>query len=194
MAFKIAITGGPATGKSTVLAKFAAKGVPVFSADEEVRQLVQPGTELCARIRKAFGADYFLPSGALNRRALLKRIVSDPEAKRRLEGLLHPVVKEKLQAFLATHAGAKLVAAEIPLLYEVGWEGLFDLVLVVVVPEEVQRKRLLARIGDLELVEAFLGLQRPLLEKCRRADLVVWGDDPNLEAVLSSCRSNPSRQ
>ncbi len=193
MAFKIAITGGPATGKSTVLRKLAAKGVPTFSADEELRRLTQPGTSLCTQIKETFGSNYFLPGGKLNRKALLKLLISDPEAKERLEALLHPVVKERLLAFFAAHEKTLVLAAEIPLLYEVGWEGLFDLVLVVVVPEEVQRQRLLDRLGDRDLVEAFLRLQRPLLEKCRQADLVIWGDDPGLEKILSNFHLSPSR-
>jgi dephospho-CoA kinase len=178
MPFKIAVTGGPATGKSTVLKRLARKGLPTFSADEVVRELTRPGTTLCSRIKETFGEAYFLPGGELDRRALLRLIVSDSKSRELLEEIIHPVVKKRLLAFFEAHQEAPVVAAEIPLLYEVGWEGLFDLVMVVYVPEEVQKRRLLERLGDPHLVEAFLQLQWPLEEKCRRADLLLLGDDP----------------
>lgn len=179
MPFKIAVTGGPATGKSTVLRRLARKGVPTFSADEVVRELTRPGTLVWVRIREVFGEEFFRPNGELDRRALLRRIVSDRKARERLEKILHPEVKKEFQAFLEASQGAPVVAAEIPLLFEVGWEDLFDLVMVVYVSEEVQKRRLLERLEDPHLVEAFLQLQWPLEEKCRRADLIVLGDDPS---------------
>ncbi len=178
MVFKVAITGGPASGKSTVLKKFAQKGVPVFSADEVVRELTTPGQKVYQQIREVFGPKYFLPNGELDRQAVLRLIIIDRQAKETLEAVIHPEVKTRLFGFFKENKEAPLLAAEVPLLFEVGWEKYFDLVMVVYVPEEVQRQRLLERLKDPELVEGFLGLQWPLTKKCQLADLVILGMSP----------------
>ncbi len=178
MAFKMAITGGPASGKSTVLKKFAQKGVPVFSADEVVRELTTPGQKAWRKIKEIFGPKYFLPSGELDRRAILRLITADQRAKETLEAIIHPEVEVRLFSFFEKNKKVPLVVAEVPLLFEVGWEKYFDLVMVVYVPEEVQRRRLLERLKDPELVENFLRLQWPLTRKCELADLVILGMSP----------------
>jgi len=175
MAFKMAITGGPASGKSTVLKKFAQKGIPVFSADEAVRELTTPGQKVWQKIREAFGSEYFLPNGELDRHAILRLIIADQRAKETLEAIIHPEVKIRLFEFFKENEKAPLLVAEVPLLFEVGWEKYFDLVMVVYVPEEVQRQRLLERLKDPELVEGLLRLQWPLTKKCQLADLVILG-------------------
>ncbi len=177
MPFKIAITGGPASGKSTVLEKFEKKGLPVFSADKVVYELSQPGTNIYHQIKANFGDKYILTTGELDRRALLRLIIADSSAKKRLEAILHPAVKDRLFDFFHEHRQARVIVAEIPLLFELGWEKWFDLVMVVYVPEKIQKARLLERLGDEKLVEGILRLQWPLVKKCRLADLVILGED-----------------
>ncbi len=177
MAFKIAITGGPASGKSTVLKRLEKKGLPVFSADEVVYNLTKPGTQIYYQIKSEFGRNYILTNGRLDRKALLRMIIADSRAKERLESILHPAVRDKLFDFFYEYRQAQVIVAEIPLLFELGWERWFDLVIVVYVPEKIQKARLLERLDDKELVEGILRLQWPLIQKCRLADLVVLGGD-----------------
>ncbi len=190
---KIALTGGPATGKSTLLALIRELGYPVFSADEEVRGLLAPGGEAYEKV-KALCPWAVRPDGTLDRRRILARLVYDEELRRTLEALLHPLVREKLQAFFDRNAQAEFVFAEIPLLFEVGWEGLFDEVWVVACGEALQRERLRRRLTHPGLVEGLLKTQWPLSEKIRRAHRVFSSEKPpdelrrELQEVLSRMR------
>ncbi len=185
MSYKIAITGGPSTGKSTLLARLSRRGIPVFSADEVVHNLTNTHVEIRRRISNYFGEEIWLRNGDLDRKKLLRLIVQDAQTREFLESLFHPEVKRQLALFFNQNKKAPVVAAEIPLLYEVGWESLFDLVVVVYVPLHIQQERLQKKIGDLSLVEAFLNLQWPLAEKCRRADIVALGYDPFTQSSRS---------
>ncbi len=190
---KIALTGGPATGKSTLLAILKEFGYPVFSADEEVRRFLAPGGEAHEKV-KPLCPWAVRPDGSLDRRRILERLVRDEELRRTLEALLHPLVREKLQAFFEKNAQAELVFAEIPLLFEVGWEGLFDEVWVVACGEALQKERLRARLSDPALAERLLRSQWPLSEKIKRAHRVFSSEKPpdelrrELQEVLSRMR------
>ncbi|MBX6422877.1 dephospho-CoA kinase [Thermosulfurimonas sp. F29] len=190
---KVAVTGGPATGKTTLLAILKDLGHPVFSADEAVRRLIAPGGEAHRRV-KALCPWAVRADGTLDRRQILARIVCDEVLRRKLEALLHPLVRKELLAFFESHSGADLVFAEIPLLFEAGWEGLFDEVWVVACGEALQRKRLLKRLEDPALVEGLLRSQLALSEKIKRAHRVFSSEKPpeelrrELQEVLSRMR------
>lgn len=191
---KIAVTGGPATGKTTFLSILKELGYPTFSADEVVRRLIAPGGPAHERIRElcpwAVG-----PEGAFDRRLILRRLVEDVAFRSVLEDLLHPLVKDELLAFFEAHSGTEFVFAEIPLLFEAGWEELFDEVWVVACDRETQKARLHQRLSDPGLVERLLTTQLPLSEKIKRADRTFWSEKApevlkrELQELLSRMRS-----
>ena len=174
---KIALTGGPASGKSTLLKLAQELGCPVFSADEEVRRLLEPGSPPYEKV-KGLCPWAVRQEGTLDRRAILERLSRDKEFRRRLEALLHPLVLKALKDFWKRHQEARVTLAEIPLLFEAGWEGLFDEIWVVACREEVQRERLIKRLGDPVLAEALIKSQWPLSEKVVRAQRVFNSEKP----------------
>lgn len=169
---KLGLTGSIGMGKSTVAAMFAALGVPVFDADAEVHRLQGPGGQLVAAIETLFPGTTG-PAG-VDRARLSKAVLGDAEKLRALEELVHPVVGESREAFLAHHAGAPLVLFDIPLLYEKGGAEALDAVAVVSAPAAMQRERVLARPGmSEEKFARILALQVPDSEKRARADFVI---------------------
>ena len=190
---RIAITGSIACGKSTVLQLLKERGFPVIDADEVSRQLTAPGGEALPAIRAAFG-DCVFDGKILNRKALAERIFSDPVEKRRLESILHPMIRSRILTFLDQHSDKQPVFAEIPLLYESGMENDYDVVWVVSAPEKVRLARLKERDG-LSAEDALkrIRAQMPLEEKERRADSVIRTDGPisetgqQVDALLSLC-------
>lgn len=168
----LGLTGSIGMGKSAVAAMFAAAGVPVFDADAEVRALQGPKGALLGAIEAAFPGST-ADEGVL-REVLGARVFADSEALARLEAIVHPAVGEKRAHFLARHSGQPLVVFDIPLLFEKGGHAEVDRVLVVSVPAEVQRARVLARPGmTREKFAAILALQVPDADKRARADYVI---------------------
>ena len=169
---KLGLTGSIGMGKSTVAAMFADEGVPVFDADAAVHRLQGPEGALVAQIEARFPGTTG-PNG-VNRGALAERVLGEPEALRRLEGLVHPAVAQEREAFLAANAEAPVVLLDIPLLFEAGgWQGV-DRIAVVSAPTEVQRQRVLKRPGMTpEKLERILARQMPDAEKRARADFVI---------------------
>jgi dephospho-CoA kinase len=174
--FKIAITGGAGSGKSTVARMFQELGAPVLDADQAARDAVAVGAPAWQELRHRFGAEFFNENGALNRSKLAQRVFADPQARRDLDALIHPLVAQELQrkAVDLERQGANLVLVEVPLLYETGREGDFDQVIVVTVPVSKQIHRLQARDqrSDAE-IQGILQAQWPLADKVARADYVV---------------------
>ena len=169
--FVIGLTGSIAMGKSTTARLFAEEGVPVHDADAAVHRLYQG--EAVAPIEAAFpGAT---KNGKVDRPALGQRVAGDNEALRRLEQIVHPLVRGTETEFLrqAEASGAKVVVLDIPLLFETGGDQRVDAVVVVSAPAEVQRARLLARGIGMERLGALLARQMPDAEKRARADFVV---------------------
>jgi dephospho-CoA kinase len=173
---KIAITGGAGTGKSTVARMFAELGGEVLDADAMARKAVAVGAPAWRELRRVYGAKFFHENGELNRSKLSQRVFADPEARRRLNGLIHPRVEAELQARVAELArrGVALVLVEVPLLFETGREAAFDRVIVVAAPEADQIRRLRARDhrGEAE-IQGILAAQWPLQDKVARGDYVV---------------------
>lgn len=177
----IGLTGGIATGKSTFAAALRSLGAPVVDADRLARAVVAPGTSALAAIVEAFGPGVLLPGGELDRKALGALVFADREARRRLEAITHPAIREAMLAETARleAAGHPLAFYEAPLLYEVGLDRLMALVVVVSAPPEVQLARLARRDGLARAeAEARLAAQLPVAEKAARADVLVEnGDD-----------------
>lgn len=141
---RIGLTGGIGSGKSTVAALFAARGVPVIDADVIARELVEPGRPALAEIVAAFGTEMLDAQGRLDRGRLRARVFADAQQRLRLEGILHPRIHDEMAARAAA-AHAPYVVLVIPLLFEAAQRDMVDRVLVVDVPVELQRERVLAR-------------------------------------------------
>jgi dephospho-CoA kinase len=173
---KIAITGGAGSGKSTVARMFQELGAEVLDADQVAREAVAVGQPAWRELRRLYGDDYFNPDGSLNRSKLSQAVFGNPEERRRLEALIHPLVIQEIMARAAAleGRGVQLVMVEVPLLYETGREGGFDRVIVVSAPEadRIRRLRERDRRGEAE-IRGILQAQWPLSDKVARADYVV---------------------
>jgi dephospho-CoA kinase len=174
--FRIGLTGGIASGKSTVANLFAALGVPIVDTDVLAREVVAPGTPLLRKITDHFGMQVQCGDGSLDRHELRKRIFEDPEQRRWLEALLHPAIRELTDARCKTAAGPYVIVA-IPLLVETSGEARFDRVLVVDCEPELQLARLTARDGSTrEEAERMLAAQAPRAARLAVADDVIHND------------------
>jgi dephospho-CoA kinase len=169
--WRIGITGSIATGKSTVLAAFADLGVPVFSADQAVAALY--AGEASAAVDRLFPG--VAVDGVVDRNLLSNRLADDPEGFKRLEALVHPMVRERIKRFMddAEAAGEALAVVEVPLLFESGYDYGFDAVGVTWVDEATQRQRALLRPGmSGEKLDTILARQLGQEEKKARATYV----------------------
>ncbi|ESW88928.1 dephospho-CoA kinase [Mesorhizobium sp. M1005] len=168
----LGLTGSIGMGKSTTAKMFAEAGVPVHDSDEAVHRLY--AGKAAPLVEAAFPGT--TRSGAVDRAALAERVLGDAPALKRLEAIIHPLVRADADAFLAEHraAGAPLAVLDIPLLFETGGRDRVDKVVVVTAPPEVQRARVLARPGmNEEKLASILARQVPDAEKRRRADFVI---------------------
>ena len=189
-AFTIALTGGIASGKSAVSDRFAALGANVVDADLVARELVLPGTPALKEIAATFGDDVIAADGSLDRRALRERVFADDAARTRLNAILHPRIRTTLrERAQATREGSYALLA-IPLLTEnIEQYRWVDRVLVVDVPREVQRSRLIARDGITpELADAMLDAQATRAQRLAIADDVIENDG-TLDALNDAVRA-----
>ena len=154
---RIGLTGGIGSGKSTVAALFAACGVPVIDADIIARELVQPGQPALEEITAAFGREVLDEAGRLDRARLRDLVFADPARRERLEAILHPRIRAEMERRLAG-CSAPYALLVIPLLFEAGHRDLVDRVLVVDLPEDQQRTRVIARdalpVGQIDAILA----------------------------------------
>lgn len=168
----LGLTGSIGMGKSTTAAMFREEGVPVHDSDEAVHRIYAgPAVPL---IEHAFPGT--VVDGVVDRQLLSQRVIGKPEELRRLEGIIHPLVRQDADAFLlnARERGEDLVLLDIPLLFETGGKGRVDRIVVVTAPAQVQRERVLARPGMSEQkFEAILARQVPDAEKRRQADFII---------------------
>ncbi|WP_432823293.1 dephospho-CoA kinase [Trichloromonas sp.] len=184
----LGVTGGIATGKSSVARMFGALGAVVVSADELAREVVLPGAPALSRLVERFGPPVLLKDGTLNRKALAEIIFADPQARTDLNAIMHPAIALLAEQRLRELAREpRLIIYEAPLLFEAGAEGRVDAVLVVTAAERQQVRRLMERdeIGE-PAARARIAAQMPLAEKVRRADYVVdnSGTLPQAEAQV----------
>ena len=172
----IGLTGGIASGKSTVATELRKQNVPVFDADEVSRNAVAKGSKGLALVAEAFGADYLTSDGEMDRAKISQLVFSDKEALKTLEGILHKIVWDEAEAFLAEarEQKAKLAVLDVPLLIETKWHERVDLVWLVAVSKEQQIKRAMIRSGMTEEeVKARIAAQMSLEDKKKFADVVL---------------------
>jgi dephospho-CoA kinase len=171
--FKIGLTGGIGSGKSTVAERLAALGAGVIDADLIARELTEPGTQTLARIAAEFGSPMLAADGTLDRAALRERVFLDATARARLEAILHPPIRALMLERAAALRTPYAVLA-VPLLFETGQETLVDRILAVDCPEEVQIARVQRRNGlAREEIARILASQIPRAERRARADDIV---------------------
>ena len=144
---RVGLTGGVASGKSTVSAILAELGAVVIDADKLAREVVAPGTEGLARVVEAFGPEVLTEAGELDRPALGAIVFADEDARRRLEAIVHPLVRRRGRELEAAAPDGALVVHDIPLLAETGQAEKFDAVIVVDAPVETQVERMLSQRG-----------------------------------------------
>ena len=172
----LGLTGGVGMGKSTAAGFLLEAGVRVVDTDDLARELVQPGQPALAEIGAAFGKNIFRPDGALDRAALAKIIFNEESARKKLEAILHPRIRERWQAQLETWRGENCAVAVvvIPLLYETQAETHFDKILCVASSPASQLERLKSRGWTPEQIRQRIAAQLPVEQKIARADYVVW--------------------
>jgi dephospho-CoA kinase len=174
---KVGLTGGIATGKSYVRRRFELLGVPTIDADVLAREVLVPPSPALDAIVVRFGADVLDADGHLDRSRLGTIVFSDPEARRDLEAIIHPLVYDRIHRWfdkLREDGAARLALADIPLLYESGHAQDFERVVVTACSEAEQIRRLLRRDGiDLAQARQRIAAQWPLAEKVARADFVI---------------------
>jgi dephospho-CoA kinase len=185
--YTVGLTGGVASGKSLVSAQFRKLDVPVLDADQVAREVVEPGQPALAEIVESFGAGVLQDNGQLDRRKLRQIVFGDVDARRRLEQITHPRIRERIRAWLDAQT-ADYCIVDNAILIESGMDRLVDRVLVVDAPEEVQLSRLKARDGiDEVLARQMLAAQSPRELRITRADDVILNTgsvDQTADAVL----------
>ena len=142
---RIGLTGGIGSGKSTVSALLAERGAVIVDADVIAREVVAAGTPGLAAVAEAFGDGVLAPDGSLDRPALAAVVFADPEARRRLDGIVHPLVRTRAAELAGAAPPDAVVVHDVPLLVETGQAGLYDLVLVVEADVEARVARLVRR-------------------------------------------------
>ncbi|WP_406829070.1 dephospho-CoA kinase [Microbulbifer sp. ARAS458-1] len=175
--FTVGLTGGIGSGKSAAAARFRHHGVNVVDADQAARVVVEPGRPALNAIAQHFGAGVILPEGRLNRAALRKLIFDNPDERRWLEQLTHPLIREEIIASLMASAethSAPYAILESPLLLETSQSELVQRICVVDIPEEVQLARASARdANSVDQIRKIMDAQMPRAERCARADDIL---------------------
>ena len=198
---KLALTGGIATGKSHVASRMHGAGVPVIDADVIAREVVALGTPGLAAVVARFGQSILSPDGTLARARLGNIVFRDAAARRDLEAIVHPAVRQAIDDFFSRlPATTPFAVADVPLLYETGREDRFDKVIVVACTEDQQLRRVMARDGlSREDAERRLASQWPIAEKVARADYVIHTDgthaetDAQVDALLARLAAEVGR-
>ena len=172
---RIGLTGGIASGKSSVGRWLAQQGLPVFDADQYAREALAPGCQATNSVQQRYGSTVQSEGGAAIDRAALGRIVfQDPAERQWLEQLIHPIVRERFDQALSLHAKTPAVVLMIPLLFEAGLESLCSEIWLVDCDESQQLERLIARDGlSPEAAQARIAAQWPLSRKRDLADHVI---------------------
>jgi dephospho-CoA kinase len=169
----VGLTGGIASGKSTVAGLFAALGVPIIDTDQIAREVVAPGTPALAAIAQRFGPGVLGPDGQLDRRALRSLVFAQPQARLDLEALTHPAIQAATEAQSRAAGGAYQLIA-VPLLVEKDLKSRYDRVLVVDCDPALQRQRLIVRDGAGEgEAQAILAAQASRAQRLAVADDVI---------------------
>jgi dephospho-CoA kinase len=186
--FRLGLTGGIGSGKSTVADMLQRQGAALIDADAISRQSTQASGAAIEAIRRAFGASLLTPEGALNREAMRLLIVQEPDAKTRLETIIHPIVGAQINEQLreTTQVGKKLAVLDIPLLAEGGsrWRSRLDTVWVVDCLPATQIERVRNRSGWIaEQIQSIMALQASRAQRLACADAVIYNEGLSLEAL-----------
>ena len=172
----VAITGGIGSGKSYVSAMLEERGIPVYNADTESKRLTLSNAEIRNKLIALLGEEIYA-NGELNKPMLASYLFASTENAVRINGIIHPVVKEDFKRWLTNHTEKEITALESAILYEAGFEDSVDTVLVVFAPRELRLERAMKRDkATREQIEARMDAQMDEEEKCRRADFVVYND------------------
>ena len=172
---RIGLTGGIGSGKSTVSALLAERGAVVIDSDRIAREVVEPGTPGLAAVVEAFGDGVLAADGQLDRPALAAIVFADQEARRRLDGIVHPLVRARAVEMAAAAAPGAVVVNDVPLLVETGQAASYDLVLVVEANADIRVSRL---------------VQRGLSEEDARARMAAQATDEQRRAVADVVLDN----
>jgi dephospho-CoA kinase len=172
------LTGGVGMGKSTAARFFRERGAQIVDTDELARRLVQPGQPALAAIQSVFGKRVISLTGELNRAELAQIVFADADARKKLEAILHPLIREQWFAQIEAWRGENypLAVVVIPLLFETRAESHFDKIICAACSTVAQRERLLARGWTPEQIEQRIAAQMPVEKKIARADFVIWTD------------------
>lgn len=175
--YQVGLTGGIASGKSTVSAMLAAKGAVLVDADRVAREVVEPGTPGLAAVVEEFGREVLDADGTLDREALGRIVFGDEEANKKLKAILHPDIGRRIVELIeAERETDNVVVLDAALLVESGWEGLGTLIVVAADPEcQVERMKR-DRGMTHEDAEARMSAQASLDEKIAKADIVIWNN------------------
>lgn len=184
----IGLTGGIASGKSTVSAELRRLGLPIFDADAEAKLAVAKGSEGLAQVIEALGSEYLTAEGELNRAKVAERVFHDKDALKTLEAIIHKIVWARAEQFMQENRSAErqLAVLDVPLLIECGWHKLVDSVWLVAVSRKQQIERAMLRSGmTSDEVEARIAAQMSLAEKKKYADIVL-DNSGTLEETLAA--------
>jgi len=185
----ISLTGGIASGKSSASGEFKRLGAAVIDCDAIARRMCARGGGALTRIARSFGAEVINKDGSLNRKKLGSAVFSDQLKRKKLEAILHPCIMEEVRGQLLALKNESFVIIDVPLLFETGLNRFADKVIVVWLPEKVQRERLRKRDGlSAREISLRLSSQMPLEEKRRKADYVI--DNSGTRGEFKKCVKN----
>lgn len=176
---KVAVTGGPGAGKSLVCRRLAERGAAVISCDELARKAVRPGSAALEAVVRRFGTQVRRADGGLDRAGLRRLILSDDQARRDLEAIVHPEIIRLLEAAMrrVDPRRAAMIVVEVPLLVELGLESRFDRIVAVTAADHLKEARLVERDGVLRHQARQLRLAHlDDARKCAAADVVLTND------------------
>ena len=168
----VGLTGGIGAGKSAVAQRFAELGAIVVDSDKLAREVVEPGTDGFRQVVEAFGESVVGADGSLDRPALGRRVFGDDAARKTLEGIVHPLVRERSAALIAAAPPESVVVHDIPLLVEAGMAPAFDEVVVVLASEEIRLDRL-TRLRGMPAQDARARMAKQATDEQRRAAATI---------------------
>lgn len=181
------LTGGIACGKSLFAEFLRGEGIQTLDADDVTHELERPGGDAVSAIRECFGDKVIDEAGGVDRKALAKIVFADSDARNKLNSILHPLVRQRLKKWVLEPSDAVKVAV-IPLLFECGWEGDWDVIVCLVADEETQMDRLVRTRGYSEWdAKLRIASQMHASEKAARSQIVIRNDD-NEEALHCEAR------
>jgi dephospho-CoA kinase len=189
---KIGLTGGIGSGKSTVCRLFAERAVPIIDADIIAHDIVKPGEPALTLLARTFGHEILNTDGSLDRHALRAQVFQDERKRRQLEGLLHPIIRKRMQEQLKRLDSPYVILA-IPLLLEKGWQGEVDRILVVDTTEDLQLSRTMERDRmDAQAVRHIMQAQATRQQRMAAADDIIHnnGDYDKLERQIEALHRN----